>query len=66
MAKQYNRRVNLDGQQCIQYYRTFKCNEKKMFIVKMSEAACFMSEECRNRIITAERKYKLWKNRKVA
>lgn len=41
-------------------------NGKKMLVIRMSGAACVMSEEAYNRIITAERKYKQWKNRKVA
>lgn len=45
---------------------TFKCNGKKMLIVRMSGAACIMSEEDYNRIITAERKYRRWINRRVA
>lgn len=44
----------------------FECNGKKMLVIRMSGAACVMSEEDYNRIITAERKYKRWKNRKVA
>lgn len=45
---------------------TFKYNGKKMLVVRMSGAACVMSEEDYNRIVIAERKYKQWKNRKVA
>lgn len=45
---------------------TFVYNGKKMLVVRMSGAACIMSEAEYNRIIIAERKYKQWKNRKVA
>lgn len=44
----------------------FECNGKKMLVIRMTAAACIMSEEDYNRIIIAERKYKQWKNRKVA
>lgn len=44
----------------------FECNRRKMLVIRMSGAACVMSEEDYNRIIIAERKYKQWKNRKVA
>lgn len=44
----------------------FECNGNKMLIVRMSGAACVMLEEGYNRIVTTERKYKQWKNRKVA
>lgn len=37
---------------------TFKCNGKKMLIVRMSGAACIMQEDDFNRIITDERKHK--------
>lgn len=45
---------------------TFEYNGKKMLVVRMSGAACVMSEEDYNKIITAERKYRRWINRKVA
>lgn len=45
---------------------TFECNGNKMLVVRMSEAACVMPEEDYNRIITAERKYRRWKRKKVA
>lgn len=45
---------------------TFECNGNKMLVVRTSGAACVMSEEDYNRIIITERKYKQWKNRKVA
>lgn len=44
----------------------FECNGNKMLVIRMSEAACVMSEEDYNRIITEERKYRRWINRKVA
>lgn len=44
----------------------FECNGKKMLVIRTSEAACVMSEEDYNKIITAERKYRRWINRKVA
>lgn len=43
----------------------FECNGK-MLVVRMSGAACVMSEGDYNRIIIAEKKYKQRKNRKVA
>lgn len=45
---------------------TFEHNGKKMLVVRMSGAACVMPEDDYNRIIITERKYKRWKNRKVA
>lgn len=39
-------------------FSTFECNGKKMFVVRTSGAACVMSEEDYNRIITDERKHK--------
>lgn len=44
----------------------FECNGKKMLVIRMSGAACVMPEDDYNRIIITERKYKQWKNRKVA
>lgn len=44
----------------------FECDGNKMLVVRMSGATCVMSEEDYNRIIITERKYKQWKNRKVA
>lgn len=44
----------------------FECNRNKMLVVRMSGAACVITEEDYNKIITTERKYRQWKNRKVA
>lgn len=44
----------------------FECDEKKMLVVGMSGAACVMSEEDYNRIITEERKYRQMKHNEVA
>lgn len=45
---------------------TFECNGRKMLVVRVSGAACVMTEEDYNRIIITERKYKQWKQKNVA
>lgn len=44
----------------------FECNGRKMLVVRMSGAACVMTEEDYNKIIITERKYKQWKQKNVA
>lgn len=44
----------------------FEYNGVKMLTVRMSRAACIMSERDYNRIIIAERKYRQWQSKRVA
>lgn len=44
----------------------FECNGVKMLVIRMSGAACVMSEEDYNRIIIEERKYRQCKRKNVA